>query len=196
MKKVLKTGLAVLIVGLAIFVAAQFLLPLVLVRFVRTEASYVEYPVKTMMSEADVIFLGQVVNIGETRWNQENGRYWNGGLPYHDITLSLAQPIVGDMNEEVKLTVIGNSPLDGSEDTLLASDHALAMGDEVIVFARNTEFAWRRPERIPAIMFMGSPQTSILTKEEDGLYHSINGDVYSLEDFIAEVGEQKTQLDR
>ena len=153
------------------------------------EASYVEYPIETMMTEADIIFLGRVAEVSETSWNQENGRYWDGGLPYHNLTFAVLQSIAGDAQDDVSLTVIGNAQLD--TDAVLESDYTLQIGDEVIVFARDTEFTWREPERVSAVMFIGSPETSVLSSGEDGLYHSINGDVYALDDFIEQVNQKR-----
>lgn len=186
MKTKLKiVSIAIAIITLATFAISKWGFPLVASKFIMMEASYVEYPIDTMMTEADSIFLGRVAEVSETSWNQENGRYWDGGLPYHELTFAVIQPIAGNVKDNVSLTVIGNAPLD--TDAVLESDHTLQIGDEVIVFARNTEFTWREPARVPAVMFMGSPETSVLSRGEDGLYHSINGDVYSLDDFIEQV---------
>ncbi|MCZ7666893.1 MAG: hypothetical protein M5U34_06525 [Chloroflexi bacterium] len=182
-------SVTIAIVVLAILAISKWGFPMFVSKFVTMEASYVEYPVETMMTEADAIFLGRVAKVSETSWNQENGRYWEEGLPYHDLTFAVIQSIAGDVKDNVSLTVIGNAPLD--TDAVLESDHTLQIGDEVIVFARNTEFTWREPERVPAVMFMGSPETSVLTKEDDGLYLSINGDVYSLDDFIEQVNQKR-----
>ena len=190
MKKVLRVGLISIVVMLVTFVVGKFFFPLVASKFVKVEVSYAEYPVETMIMEADLIFLGQIIEVGETRWNQENGEYWDEGLPYHNVTLAVIQPLVGDLTDEISLTVIGNSPLDSSQEAILQSNNSLEKGDEIIVFARETEFTWREPERIPAIMFMGGPETSILTKEEDGLYYSINGDVYSLNELTDAVKQK------
>lgn len=191
MKKVHKFSLVLVVVILVAFVVGRVYLPLLASKFVRIEASYAEYPVETMITEADEIFLGRVTEISTTRWNQENGQYWVEGLPYHQVALSIIRPIVGERTDEIVLTVIGNNPLDSGQDIVMESDNSLRIGDEVIVFARETEFVWRKPERVPAIMFMGSPRTSIMIKEEDGLYHSINGDVYSLEDLQNAVEQKK-----
>lgn len=195
MKKILKVGSLFAAGILVLFIAGSLLFPLIATKFVRMEASYAEYPVETMMGEADLIFQGQVVSIGNTRWNQDNGRYWSDGLPYHIVTLSVIEPIVGEFvgDEEVELIVIGNSPLDSRQDTILESENNLHSGDKIVVFARDTEFAWRQPERIPAIMFMGSPQTSVFIEAEDGLYHSIDGDAYSVDGLIEEIQEERLQ---
>ncbi|VAW31134.1 hypothetical protein MNBD_CHLOROFLEXI01-4461 [hydrothermal vent metagenome] len=186
MKTVLKkVGVVLVLITLVTLIVGKFAFPLVVNRFITMEASYVEYPVETMIMEADIIFLGQVAAVSETRWNQENGQYWNDGLPYHEVTLSVIRPIAGELEDEVRLTIIGNNPLD--KEFVLESNHALKANDEIVIFARDTEFTWREPKRIPAIMFMGSPNTSILAKGEDGLYYSVNGDSYSLDDLINEV---------
>lgn len=190
MKTKLKiVSIAIATVTFATLAISKWGFPLVAGKFVTMEASYVEYPIETMMTEADIIFLGGVTEVSETSWNQENGRYWDGGLPYHDLTFAVIQSIAGNVKDNFTLTVIGNAPAD--TDTVLESDHTLQIGYEVIVFARNTEFTWREPERVPAVMFMGSPETSVLIKGEDGLYHAINGDVYPLDDFIEQVNQRR-----
>lgn len=160
--------------------AGKALLPLVARQFVTVQASYVEYPVETMLTEAPIIFVGQVVEISETRWNQDSGEFWAGGLPYHQVTLAVVQTIAGEVEEKATLTVIGNHPLD--DEAAMQSDHSWRVGDEMVVFARQTELTWREPERMSALMLMGSPQSSVLLKGEDGLYHAASGEAYTLAD--------------
>lgn len=190
MKRILKVVSVVLVlVLLVVYVANKWVLPVVASRFLNIEASYIEYPVETMMTEAGIIFQGRVVEISQTRWNQESGEYWNGGLPYHEIVFSVVQPIVGEVQDQVQVTVLGNAPFD--DQVVLESGHSLQVGDELIVFARQTEFAWRVPERVPALMFMGSPESSILTQKEDDLYYAIDGQFYSLAEFIAQTQQKR-----
>lgn len=54
-----------------------------------------------MIKNADVIVAGKVIAIGETRWNQDSGQYWEetfqygayetivSALPYYEITMSV-----------------------------------------------------------------------------------------------------------
>lgn len=191
MKQILKVVIVILIfVLLAVFVANKWVLPMVASRFLKLEASYVEYPLDTMMSEAGVIFHGQVVETSQTRWNQDSGEYWNGGLPYHEIVFAVGQPIVGEVQEQVKMIVLGNTPLD--DQVALESGHSLQIGDELVVFARQTELAWREMEQMPALMFMGSPESSMLTQKEDGLFYAIDGQFYSLAEWVAQIQQKRT----
>lgn len=191
MKRILKIVSVVLVlVLLVVFVANKWVLPAVASRFLKIEASYIEYPLETMMSEADMIFQGQVVEISQTRWNQDSGEYWDGGLPYHEIVLAVGQPIVGDVQDQAKVTVLGNAPLD--DQVVLEGGHSLQVGDELVVFARQTELAWRESERVPALMFMGSPESSMLTQKEDGLFYAIDGQFFSLVELVAQIQQKRT----
>lgn len=175
----------ILLVGFAAF----RLMP---TRGVTTEASYIELPIEMMMQEADSIFTGKVIHISETRWNQDNGRFWAEGLPYHTVTFSLISPIVGTDQEEVVITVIGDSPLDSEESGLsIESGQSLSIGEEVAVFARETEIVWREPARRPVTMFMSSPTLSTLLKGEDGLYHAANGEKYSHDELVTQVQKNR-----
>lgn len=188
MKKIIGLFTVLLLVLLIGFV----LFRLIMTRTATTEAIYIELPIEVMMKEADSIFTGKVTQISETRWNQDNGRFWTEGLPYHTVTLSLISPIVGTHQEEVVITVIGDSPLDSEESGLsIESGQSLSVGDEIAVFARETEIVWREPATRPVTMFMSSPTLSTLLKGEDGLYHAANGEKYSLDEFVTQVQKNR-----
>lgn len=188
MKKIIGFFIVLVLVLLVGFVTFR----LMSARSVTTEVLYIELPIEIMMQEADSIFTGKVIHISETRWNQDNSRFWTEGLPYHTVTFSLISPIVGTHQEEVVITVIGNSPLDSEESGLsIESDQSLNVGDEVAVFARETEIVWREPVRRPVTMFMSSPTLSTLLKGEDGLYHAANGEKYSHDEFVTQVQKNR-----
>lgn len=108
-------------------------------------------------------------------------------LPLHQITFADVRPIVDSvgLDETVVLIALGNSPADA---TTRPADHTLQVGDEVIVFARQTEMQWwdgAPPQLLEGqqgsyyevgqrevLMFANAPDASYLRLGEDGLYHA------------------------
>lgn len=122
-----------------------------------------------MITEADAIMYGVVTNISETKWNQDNGQYWeeitkedNGetvhaATPFHEIELTVLRPIVDEigLSDKVTITELGRSPVDIGQTIMinngleLISDasYNLAVGDEVVVFLEQSEIEWRNPDQ-------------------------------------------------
>jgi len=162
------------------------------------EGSHEYVPYQRMLAEADVIVAAQVASIGKTKWNQDNGDYWEetlkkdgyetivSALPYYEVTF-VVEEILSDSRNllvEPKLTliVLGTSP---SDNEVSSNQLALQPGDQVVVFSEQREIGWRtRPAtydekttsievgRKQVMTFMGAPGTSHLVKEEDGLFHA------------------------
>jgi len=159
------------------------------------EMSYGAVTFEEMIERANVILTGRVTNIGETRWNQDSGAYWEEtikdeigettvpALPYYEVTISPEQIIAdsfGILADQLVVTVIGTSPVDYP-----ATDHdaSLKRGDEIVAFVRQGEIAWYNGKVTynkatfsfetgmkPVLLFMGYPDNSYLLKGQDGLY--------------------------
>ncbi|GAB4578771.1 MAG: hypothetical protein Fur0022_15080 [Anaerolineales bacterium] len=144
-------------------------------RTVYYEPSYITLDRAEMITNADVILVGEVKSISPTQWNQDSGEYWEdvyegvtdvgeklntsfSAWPVHFIQLSVQERIVDEIGvgKELTLTVLGKSPLigTGSEqaDGITVEGEAgtpgtLKVGDRIIVFVVQTELAWRDPNQ-------------------------------------------------
>ena len=169
-----------------------------------------EYVIDTpedVIERADAIFVGKVLSISPTHWNQDSGNYWeevtkeeeyetkHTAMPVHEVEMEVTQLFVDEVgiNGNVVLTVIGKSPVDNlttAADTvqLIGSpDHMLAVGEEALIFGRQTEIAWRdgnpirlvEPEDGSQAYFEIGRKTvmqltpgAYLLKADDGLFYS------------------------
>jgi len=148
-----------------------------------------------MIKRADAIFMGKVIDISSTLWNQNNGEYWedeNGNdefspLQLHYVQMEVTRPIVGNIvaGERITITVLGRSPLDG------ISDHALRLGKQAVVFLSQTEIIWRDGKR--AIWgFTNAPDISADIESKDGLYYSPqNQALLTFDELLQEVSEKR-----
>lgn len=143
---------------------------------IEQHASYIGATYEEMIDNSDVIFVGKVVSISPTTWNQDSGEYWvdkssdgsikDVGLQIHRIKFEISRIIadrIGYSDKLLEITVVGRSPLDQN------AEYKLAEGENLIVFARKTELAWRNGKRW-VFMFMTAPQMSYLSRDADGLY--------------------------
>jgi hypothetical protein len=159
-------------------------------------SDYEYVPFETMIKEADVIMAGKVIAIGETRWNQDSGEYWEetfkdgvgetrvSALPYYEITVSVNQLLadsLGVKEDQLIITVIGMSPVDHQAQ---ASTIHPKNGDEIVAFMRQGEISWRsgpvtynkeegslETGRKAAMLLLGGPNNSHLLRDGNGLYY-------------------------
>ena len=168
---------------IGIVISGALILFFLLPKIRTIEGSYIQLPIEMMFSEADYIFKGTIVEIGETRWNQDSYRIWEGGLPYHVVVVQVEESFSGELKGEVIMTVIGNNSLDKRQ--VMDSNDNFLVGDEMVFFARQTEFVWkgeqRRSATKTAIMLMGAPDNSILRETIDGQWQAFDGSEYQLE---------------
>ncbi len=153
-------------------------------------ASYEMLTRQEMIEKADLIFLGRVVALSPTRWNQDSGEIWQDDnetddftpLQIHEITLEVMRPIRGDVipGSRVTVTQIGASPLDGQ------ADHHLTLGTEAVVYLSRTRLVWRDGYR-DVLVFTNAPYASADIRGPDGLFLSPSGKPMSLEDVLLEV---------
>lgn len=208
------------------------------------EAEQIFLSREAMFEEADIIFVGKVTNISPTKWNQDSGEYWqevteeglteNGesattthsAWPVHELEVAVGQAIVDEVgiDEKVTLTLLGKSPVDSNQaddgqNVQIEGDatHAIQLGDEILVFAVQTEIAWRDPNRPielvtneegvtyfdigkrSIIAFVGIPSDSYLIKGDNGLFYPVEGatesyEPTSLEQLIKTISEKRETL--
>lgn len=161
-------------------------------------ASYKEIPLEQMYKDADWIYVGKITNISSTRWNQDNGEYWNDeaatgetALQIHTIEVEIIQFLVDDIGQEetVQITVLGLSPSDRTQ-----ADHDLKIGDQVILFTQKREIAWRDGTKT-VIGLMGAPSYSYFILGEDGLYSgALLAEPTSLQEVISQISDQRDAL--
>jgi len=158
--------------------------------------SYAYESFEWMLENADIIAAGKVLAIGQTRWNQDNGEYWEESLqddsgfetvvsatPCYTLTLSVDRLLVGSLGlkeDRLVTTVVGVSPLDQPAAT---PPFHPRIGDEIVAFVRRGEIGWYNgdirydPEggfeigRKTALLFAGGPDNAHLIINGQGLYH-------------------------
>jgi hypothetical protein len=162
-------------------------------------ASYIEVTREDMIASADAIFLGRVVAISPTRWNQDSGEEWNddaiggdSGIQIHTIEVEILQPVVDTigLGKQVTITALGVSPVDG------IADHNLKDGVRAVFFIVQTELAWRGKTTRPIFEFIGAPTESYYLLGSDGLYYDGRPDAQALsfEDIVKIVAQRRTDL--
>lgn len=138
------------------------------------ETTSVYFTYQELVSQADIIFTGSVLNISPTKWNQDSGEYWSettiegltadgeqlttthNAWPVYEIEMKVTRPFVdkvGVGQEAVTLVMLGKSPLD--DDNLIvesgvrleADNVNIQTGQDLLVFGLQTELAWRDPNR-------------------------------------------------
>lgn len=176
------------ILGLCLLVpalAGAFGWPHLQAKFMQIEASYAELPMPLMMTESDLVFVGEILDIGPTRWNADHDRAWPGGLPFHEVHFAIRETLVGAPARQVTLLVHGNNPADG--DRQMEAETELKVGDRLMVFARQTRLAWNEDETIPATMLIGRPGSSVLYETESGAFEAEEGQTYALRELQDEI---------
>jgi hypothetical protein len=146
-----------------------------------------------------------VTAISETRYNQDSGEYWedrsedgemtDDALAYHTVELSSTTPLFDEIGvgESITLAVLGESPWD----PCAVSNSPFQTGQEVLVFVRQKQLAWRGEQTRAFLMPVGDPRAATLAKGSDGLYYSLpmqqTGAGLSLDDVIDKVRDLRQQ---
>jgi len=132
---------------------------------VEQHASYVQVSQQELIELADSIFEGTVLSISPTRWNQDSGDKWDGGLMLHAVEIEVDQPLVGDVaaGERFSLTILGASPGEGHV------DYDFKAGDTSIFFTKRTDLTWSDGFRT-VNMLIGAPAGSYLLADENGMF--------------------------
>ncbi len=143
--------------------------------------SYREVPTNQVIDEAEAIFIGRVMAISPSRWNQDSGKYWEdekaemATLQYYEVTLEVEEFIVNDigLGSPVVLTVLGPSPADnefgihGNAPQRAITGHLSFQREErALLFVKYVPMAWRGGPK-ERLMLVGGPQGKY-TITEDG----------------------------
>jgi len=151
------------------------------------QASYVQVTQKELIEKAGLIFAGRVATISPTRWNQDDGSKWDGGLTLHYVEIDVYHNIAGDVRQgqRISLTILGVSPLEGH------ADYNFRVGDSGIYFAKSTDLAWRDGSRTMN-MLIGVPESSYLLADKDGVFSGqLFGQSMSLDEVARLVAQQR-----
>lgn len=155
---------------------------------VEQDTLYVYLDKEQMIDDADLIFLGKVVDISPTHWNQDSGEEWRGGLLIHTVAIEVLRPLVAgvDKSDVVTVTVLGESSLTG------AADHDLAIGDQAVFFVRHTDLAWREGRSRPIQQLVSAPLDSYYRQRSDGLFSRPGeSEPVTLRDITTEIGQRR-----
>ncbi len=171
------------------------------------DVSVAAYTREEMIDGADIIFVGKVLSISPTFYNQDSGEYWYDeaygvGLQLHTIEFEVLRPIVDTLGMESQVTVyiFGASPVDGGttegEYTIVQAggDYEMKVGDQVLLFAGQVpEFSWR--EGGTRNLLMGDPGLGAFVQMPDRTYHDPwNNESISLDVLIGEIAGRRTTL--
>lgn len=145
---------------------------------VEQHTSYGALSYEQLINNADVVFVGKLQNVSVSKWNQDSGEYWmddestTAVVQYHTLTFDVSQFIINKTKspdlKSIEITVLGPSPLDEN------ADYSLSIGDNLVVFARETELAWKEGNhRKPILEIETAPEFAffIQINSPDGPYN-------------------------
>ena len=156
---------------------------------VNFSAEYVDVDETGLMAAADVVFVGRVRHISDTRWNQDDAQPWQSdddglgttALPLHELEIAVESKLVDTLpprkdrgrvrvteGQSTVLTVLGNSPWTLHDH----AHHDLMPGDRAILFARYADLAWRENGTKPVLQLVGVPSKAHYIEEGQGLFYS------------------------
>lgn len=162
-----------------------------------SHVTYEQLSFDQLATTAQGVYVGTIVDVSRTKWNQDSGAYWeetitdaqgletiDAALPYYEVVLDVDQPIVDEVDavtdaagsgRRVVFTVIGMSPADEADAVREAlgvgtgEDHAhIAAGQPAVVFAERATIAWRGGSRT-VLQLIGDPRQSVVPVAVDGL---------------------------
>jgi hypothetical protein len=156
---------------------------------VRVFVDYVRVPHEQVIDESDAIFVGQVIRISPTQWNQDNGEYWKGGLPVHFIEVERLQTVVDTigLDQKVTLTELSYSPLDDY------ADYFLEAGQRALFYIVQVEIAWRSGLKT-ALRLTSYPPDSFVILGDDRYPVRPTDEAARLKKLIQEIAERRETL--
>ncbi len=143
-------------------------------------------PYEQIIDDSDAIFLGQILSVSATGWNQDSGTYWDGGLPVYTIDVQVLRPIVDTLNlpEKISVTQVSYSPLEDGP------DRSPAAGQRALFFVVQTSIAWREgPQRV--LRTTNTDTDSILVVGDDRNPAEPNDEAARLDSIIQDVAERR-----
>ena len=143
------------------------------------------------------IFMGKVVSLSPTTWNQDNGEAWdNEGssiatLQLHTVDIQVEQKIIDTLGlgDTITVTSLGTSPAEEF------ADYHLGVGDEALLFVKKAKIAWREGGTKEVILYTGSPLQSIYVKNYEGQYALLDDtEVLSLDELVAKISSLRSDV--
>lgn len=179
---------------------------------VAAEATYQELSFDALARAAEAVVVGEVVAVSPTRWNQDDGTFWEDvavdargretsdtALPYYEIAIAPRRTLVDEValaeaGGPLVVTVIGMSPAGGDlastslgQAVVGGGAEGPSVGQTIVAFARRTEMAWRGGTR-PIVQLMGHPGRQIASSgAPDELVAPDSGEAIDLDDLGARV---------
>jgi hypothetical protein len=132
------------------------------------------------LAATEAAFLGEIIDISPTHFNQDSGEYYEDALAIHTVTYRVIEPIVDEigLGPEVTLTSTAGSPVDGGEVEVAEGNvrcygvtvaHEFEVGQEMVVLAGRRELPWHLAGQREVLAFATWPPYSYFSSEE-GLY--------------------------
>ncbi len=145
---------------------------------IHTHFLYESAPIPKKIKRSGFIVSGFISFISDTSWNQDTGEYWedtsaDGGtiipaLPYFTVDIVTDVILLGpvDLPRKITLTILGESPHSANKD----ADLQWREGDEVVIFGRKTQLAWREGSK-DILQPVGSIEESMAIRGENDLFY-------------------------
>ena len=138
-----------------------------------------------VLAEMEAAFLGEVIAISPTHFNQDSGQYYTDAMGIHTITFRVIEPIVDEigLGPEVTLTSMAGSPVDNGHVDIeggsvacydIQVSHEFAVGQQMVVLARRNEIVWREGGTREVLYFAAWPEYAYFAADEQGLYRRNN----------------------
>jgi hypothetical protein len=152
---------------------------------------YGKIPYEQIIDNSDAIFVGRVLSISHTQWNQDQGEYWDGGLPVHFVELEVLQRLVDTigLTQTVTLTQLDYSPLDER----VNSYYYLEPGHRALFYIVQSELAWRGGLRT-ALRLTSIPRDSFVILGDDRYPARPTEEAARLERLIQDIAERRETL--
>ena len=152
---------------------------------------YIKIPYEQIIDNSDAIFVGRVLSISQTQWNQDSGEYWEGGLPVHFVELEVLQRVVDTigLTQTVTLTELDYSPLDER----VNSYYYLEPGHRALFYIVQEELAWRGGLRT-ALRLTSIPADSFVIVGDDRYPARPTEEAARLSQLMADVAERRATL--
>lgn len=164
---------------------------------IKQSFTYMEISDKDKIEKSDIILVGKIITISPTRWNQDDGSMWDaqgsqiGSFQIHELEVQVIRKIVDDLNfgDKVTVTVLGTSPKEEYP------DYTLSEGDQVVMFLKKGDIAWRETGVRNVLIFNGSPYQSLYVQNPDGQYElQWAKKMVTLDELIGQIASLRTIL--
>lgn len=168
--------------------------------------SYRGMSTEQVIDDAEAILIGQVISISPSRWNQDNGEYWEdetsqmASLQYYEVTLEVAEAVVDriGLGDKPVITVLGpglartDSEAEARDIQHTQTDNiSFYTGEKVLLFLKRVPLAWRGGP-IEKIMLVGGPQGKYtLTDDGRALNTSASGKDTTLSALLEQISARR-----